>query len=159
MAAVEETSVPVVAVTAAVGAIVLLFVLICSVAKKAEDKKDESGIISWPLRCIFEIIPVEHPDLWNAGADVGEILQDSCQMLWNNSAESIICCLLWTLMLFIPIHCGFSLFPVTKLHTWDKKLQVHYSYLNAKCLPGGYCLITGPCSPELKKKNIIFPTP
>ena len=39
----EETSVPVVAVTAAVGAVVLLIVFLCSVGKKTQDEKEEPG--------------------------------------------------------------------------------------------------------------------
>merc|ERR1712038_1088990 len=41
MAAVEEASVPVLAVTAAVGAVVLLFVLVCSVARKGDNEEEE----------------------------------------------------------------------------------------------------------------------
>lgn len=39
----EESSVPVVAVTAAVGAVVLLLVFLCSVSKKTQDDKEEPG--------------------------------------------------------------------------------------------------------------------
>ena len=46
MTELEETSIPVFAVTAAVGAIVLLFVLFCNVAKKRSDGDKEPGILN-----------------------------------------------------------------------------------------------------------------
>ena len=49
MVAMEETSVPVVAVTAAVGAIVLLLVMLCGLGRKEEKKENETGIFYRPL--------------------------------------------------------------------------------------------------------------
>ena len=40
---VNDTSVPVVAVTAAVGAVVLLFVLLCSATRRAPNEEDDKG--------------------------------------------------------------------------------------------------------------------
>ena len=41
-----DTSVPVIAVTAAVGAVVLLFVLLCNVTRKVSSEEDEPGFIN-----------------------------------------------------------------------------------------------------------------
>jgi hypothetical protein len=45
MATQSEVSVPLIAVTAAVGAVVLLLVLLCNISRKAGDKDNDKGKI------------------------------------------------------------------------------------------------------------------